>query len=86
MRLLHIKDANLTLRCPPGCENCHDIIVRDEIIDGVRYRSMELEFTPEERQAVAEGATLIVRQMGNAWVPVANFLLDAKGEVVEHAE
>lgn len=86
MRFLAIKDANIVMRCPPDCPNCIDIVVKREEIDGITYQSLELEFTPEERRAVAEGATMIVRQMGPAWVPVANFLLDANGEVVESAE
>ncbi len=73
-RPLAIEGANLVLRCPPGTPNCHDIYVKQEVIEGVLYRTMELELEPHEREAVLNGGTLRIRQMGDVWVPVASWI------------
>lgn len=74
-RPLVIPGANLVLRAAPGTEDrVFDIYVREEVIDNIVYRTMELELTPEEQQDVAKGGTLRIRQMGTAWVPVAAWI------------
>lgn len=82
MQFLVIAGANTVMRCPPGCPNCTDVMLRTEEIDGITYRSLELELDADERKAVAEGGTLIIRQMGESWVPVAAYFQNAAGEPV----
>lgn len=81
-RPLAIDGHNLVLQCPPGCPNCHDIYVREEVIDGTLYRFMEVDLTPADREAVANGGTLMIGQMGGAWVPVSATILDVNKQAV----
>lgn len=70
-RPLMIAGANKVFKAPPGMDNCYDIYVRGEVIDGIPYHFLEVELDPEERAALLAGGTLILGQMGTGWQPLS---------------
>lgn len=70
-RPLMIAGANKVFKAPPGMDNCYDIYVRQEIIDGITYHFLEVELEPAEREAILAGGTLILGQMGTGWQPLS---------------
>ncbi len=83
MQFVQIDGANLILRAPPGMDNCQDIVVREEVIEGMKYRFLELALNDDEREAIARGGTMMLGQVGEAWVPVSLSVLDEDKQVVD---
>lgn len=81
-RPLVIEGANLILRAPEDMDNCIDIYVRRELYDGVPYSYMEVELTLAEREAILNGGTLMIGQVGDGWVPINCSVLTVAKEVV----
>lgn len=60
-----IRGANFVYRAPEGLENCKDLRVRVDEVDGQRWITSAWIPTPEEVQRLVSGQPIHLHIMGN---------------------